>query len=331
MTFREGLRLEQITAKLATLTDTQVDAAAFYDLVTKPTDVLLADYPWLLDAERPAEGRVARGLPVSGDLPAPRRPPRADRAEDLVRMMLDAFHDRVGGERLAVPAARPHLLPGLDARLDRRARGGPRRRAADDRRRLPEPDRRVRERQARPAQGRPDRHLRGRHDEAGRAPVRDWQQYVFWTLPEVALAEDQVLPEALAGYQTYDVRGLPPGPICTPSLPSIDAALEPDTTDAYIYFLAIPEGDGAHAFAKTLAEHETKLEEVRVQVHGRRRPATCRFPPTSPPRRWADAGRLGRGGSGAPTGRAWTACGPRFDGGRRRRLLRRPARSTCAT
>jgi cell division protein YceG involved in septum cleavage len=44
--------------------------------------------------------------------------------------------------------------------------------------------------------------------------------------------------------------------MCTPSLPSIDAALEPDTADKFIYFLAIPDGGGAHAFAKTKAEHD---------------------------------------------------------------------------
>ena len=64
------------------------------------------------------------------------------------------------------------------------------------------------------------------------------------------------MPEALQGFQTYQTAGLIPWPICTPSLPSIDAALEPDTADAFIYFLAIPDGGGAHAFAKTKAEHD---------------------------------------------------------------------------
>jgi SAM-dependent methyltransferase len=61
--------------------------------------------------------------------------------------------------------------------------------------------------------------------------------------------------EDLQGYQTYQVRGLPPGPICTPTVASIDAALVPDAESGYLYFLAIPDGDGAHAFARTLDEH----------------------------------------------------------------------------
>jgi UPF0755 protein len=83
----------------------------------------------------------------------------------------------------------------------------------------------------------------------------DWQRYSFWKPPGVPLA-DVALPEALQGFQTYQTPGLIPWPICTPSLPSIDAALEPDAADQYIYFLAIPDGGGAHAFAKTKAEHD---------------------------------------------------------------------------
>jgi UPF0755 protein len=88
----------------------------------------------------------------------------------------------------------------------------------------------------------------------------EWQRYVFWTVPETALA-DLVLPEALVGYNTYTQAGLPPGPIATPTLASIDAALAPDTEEKYIYFLAIPEGDGAHVFARNLDEHNANREE----------------------------------------------------------------------
>jgi UPF0755 protein len=88
----------------------------------------------------------------------------------------------------------------------------------------------------------------------------DWQRYAFWMPPGVPLAE-VVVPEALQGYQTYQSLGLIPGPIATPSLPSIDAALEPDTTEKYVYFLAIPDGAGAHAFARTAAEHDANRKK----------------------------------------------------------------------
>ena len=61
-------------------------------------------------------------------------------------------------------------------------------------------------------------------------------------------------------YNTYLVAGLPPGPIANPGLDSILAVLRPDDTP-YLYFMA--KGDGSHAFAETLAEHEANVELYR--------------------------------------------------------------------
>ena len=52
---------------------------------------------------------------------------------------------------------------------------------------------------------------------------------------------------------SFDRRGCVPARGRAPA--SIDAALHPDTADKYLYFLAIPEGDGKHVFAKTAKEH----------------------------------------------------------------------------
>ncbi|MHB1005966.1 MAG: endolytic transglycosylase MltG [Chloroflexota bacterium] len=57
-------------------------------------------------------------------------------------------------------------------------------------------------------------------------------------------------------YNTYRSQGLPPGPICSPGLASLRAAFNPTETD-YLYFVA--KGDGSHAFAKTLAEHDANV------------------------------------------------------------------------
>ncbi len=46
LTFREGLRIEQMTALLQTK-ETAVDPQAFYDLATEPPAELLDDFPWL--------------------------------------------------------------------------------------------------------------------------------------------------------------------------------------------------------------------------------------------------------------------------------------------
>jgi UPF0755 protein len=53
-------------------------------------------------------------------------------------------------------------------------------------------------------------------------------------------------------YNTFLYRGLPPGPICSPSLSSLKAVAYP-TSSEYLYFYA--KGDGSHAFAKTYEEH----------------------------------------------------------------------------
>lgn len=54
-------------------------------------------------------------------------------------------------------------------------------------------------------------------------------------------------------YNTYLHAGLPPGPICSPGLDCILAALRPMESD-YLYYVA--QGDGSHAFSRTLAEHK---------------------------------------------------------------------------
>jgi UPF0755 protein len=53
-------------------------------------------------------------------------------------------------------------------------------------------------------------------------------------------------------YNTFLYEGLPPGPICSPSLASLRAVIYPAETD-YLYFYA--KGDGSHAFGKTFEEH----------------------------------------------------------------------------
>ena len=47
ISLRTGLRLEQVTAKLQTLIDLELDPREFYELATAPPAALIADYPWL--------------------------------------------------------------------------------------------------------------------------------------------------------------------------------------------------------------------------------------------------------------------------------------------
>ena len=63
-------------------------------------------------------------------------------------------------------------------------------------------------------------------------------------------------------YNTYQIRGLPPGPIGSPSVMGIDATLYPATT-RYLYFVARP--DGTHIFTSSLAEHNRAKRQVRLE------------------------------------------------------------------
>ncbi len=55
-------------------------------------------------------------------------------------------------------------------------------------------------------------------------------------------------------YNTYKYAGLPPGPICVPSIASIDAVLKYAEHD-FLYFCARADLSGYHEFAKTNMQH----------------------------------------------------------------------------
>lgn len=55
-------------------------------------------------------------------------------------------------------------------------------------------------------------------------------------------------------YNTYINKGLPPGPICTPDLETIDAVLNSPKTD-YLYFVASSAFDGTHIFTSDYDDH----------------------------------------------------------------------------
>ena len=63
-------------------------------------------------------------------------------------------------------------------------------------------------------------------------------------------------------YNTYKYYGLPPGPICIPSVAAIDAVLNQEKHN-YMFFCAKADFSGYHAFASTHAEHNINANRYR--------------------------------------------------------------------
>ncbi len=84
-------------------------------------------------------------------------------------------------------------------------------------------------------------------------------QYTFEEHKTRITHEDTLIDDP---YNTYKYKGLPPGPICNPSLNAINAALYPAETN---YFYFISERNGYSLFATTAAEHQRNIEAVREQ------------------------------------------------------------------
>jgi len=71
--------------------------------------------------------------------------------------------------------------------------------------------------------------------------------------------------EIKSPYNTYIHTGLPPGPICLPSVSSIDAVLNYEPT-GYMYFCAKEDLSGYHNFSVTLAEHNRNAERYQAAL-----------------------------------------------------------------
>jgi UPF0755 protein len=78
-----------------------------------------------------------------------------------------------------------------------------------------------------------------------------------WSLPRTITRDELDRPNP---YNTYQINGLPPGPIANPGRAALEAVANPMETDE-IYFVA--DGTGGHVFARTLGEHEANVARWR--------------------------------------------------------------------
>lgn len=255
---REGLRLEQITALLqkmkAAPSDPSkpltMDVAAFRQLAEHPTAILLADYPWL---------KLPKGASLEGFLaPATYTVLPDITPEQLIRKMLDHFAESVHPDQLKVPSSHGldlYQAVTLASIVELEAR-------VDQERALIAGVYQNRLDKGRPPLLNADPTVIYANDtvQLRALPLDQWPTYSFWEIPKAAMADVQVPPD-LVGYQTYQHTGPIPGPICTPKLASIQAALAPDTAAGYLYFVAKGDGSETHAFARTWEEFQALLKK----------------------------------------------------------------------
>lgn len=84
-------------------------------------------------------------------------------------------------------------------------------------------------------------------------------QYALGEQKEVLSYADT---ELNSPYNTYMIDGLPPGPIASPSLASIRAALYPDEHN-YFYYVTKKDGTSEHLFAETYNQHLRNIERSK--------------------------------------------------------------------
>ena len=95
-------------------------------------------------------------------------------------------------------------------------------------------------------------------------------QYALGRKPRRVLFRDL---RVKSPYNTYKVKGLPPGPIAAPGTKSLEAALHPARVP-YLYFVAHP--DGHHEFRTTYAEHAKAVKAMHALRDAKARDAKAR-------------------------------------------------------
>ncbi|MFB3895700.1 MAG: endolytic transglycosylase MltG [bacterium] len=85
--------------------------------------------------------------------------------------------------------------------------------------------------------------------------------------PSETLTKDDL--QVNSPYNTYLNHGLPPGPICSPGLASIEAALAPAPVK-YLYFVS--RNDGTHEYSFTLDQHNAAVIKYQRNNHEKEKP-----------------------------------------------------------
>jgi UPF0755 protein len=248
---REGLRLEQIGAYLQTLPLDNLDAQQFYDLATDPPQSLRDEFTWLSVVP---EGRSIEGFLPAGVFDVDPNIDALGMVELLLRrwenspsfgLIAEAQTDGKDFYKALVLASIVERETNLD--VEKPLIAGVYQNRLDGLlgSTILNADPTI-------IYAKDTMLLREEH-------ISQWPEYAFWTLNDMGSPGSFDVAPDLAGFQTYHQRGLPPWPICTPGLGSLQAALNPDTAEGYLFFVAKGDGSNSHAFARTYEEHQQNI------------------------------------------------------------------------
>ncbi len=86
---------------------------------------------------------------------------------------------------------------------------------------------------------------------------------IAYALENAGIRRSRILYKDLrfdSPYNTYRNQGLPPTPVCNPTISAIEAVLAPQDTN-YLFFFA--DGTGGHIFSETYRQHSSRLRKLR--------------------------------------------------------------------
>lgn len=85
---------------------------------------------------------------------------------------------------------------------------------------------------------------------------------IYYPYKKLELVPESIRSSFKSRYNTYNIEGLPPGPICSPGLDAIDAAINPASTD-YYYFCH--DKNGKAYYASTVSQHNANLKKAGLR------------------------------------------------------------------
>jgi UPF0755 protein len=230
VTVPEGFVLEQIASRFEEKAG--IPAAEFLSLAKTGAAQFAGKHPYLTDAYKGSlEGYL---------FPKTYRVKEGATASDVIEMMLAQFDKEIASVDLETATARGYTVPQLVTMAS------------------------IIEREAKVAKERP-LVASVIYNRLGRKMKLQMCSTVDYVLPGDHFRLTNAETRTNSPYNTYLHAGLPPGPIASPGLASIQAAVEPADTD-YLYYVLTGK-DGSHTFARNDAEF-AKARAKSKQVFG---------------------------------------------------------------